>query len=93
MYEYYKSLPTIGKIKFAFNIFLVIIGVVFATLNWTSQEIHMVFFRARAPLSILIIFSMGVGYAVSTIVNYKKFQEKEEQIEKLQKELEKYDSL
>ena len=93
MYDYYKSLPTAGKIKFVVNIVLGIIGVVFATLNWTSQEIHMVFFKAHAPLSILIIFSMIAGYAVSSLVNYRKFQDKEKQIEALQKELEKYREL
>ncbi len=93
MYDYYKTLSTIAKIKFVVNIVLGIIGVVFATLNWTSQEIHMVFFKAHAPLSLLIIFSMIAGYAVSTLVNYRKFQEKEKQIEKLQKELDKQDSL
>jgi uncharacterized integral membrane protein len=92
MQEYWKTLSTIGKIKFAANIVLGIIGVVFATLNWTSQEIHMVFFKAHAPLSILIIFSMVAGYAVSTLVNYKKFQEKEKEIKKLQEELEKFES-
>jgi uncharacterized integral membrane protein len=92
MQEYWKSLSPIGKFKFAANIILGIIGVVFATLNWTSQEIHMVFFKAQVPLSLLIIFSMIAGYAVSTLVNYKKIQEKEKEIKKLQEELEKFES-
>jgi uncharacterized integral membrane protein len=93
MYDYYKTLSIAGKVKFIANIALGIIGVVFATLNWTSQEIHMVFFKAHAPLSLLIIFSMVAGYAVSSLVNYRKFQEKERLIEKLRKELEENNSL
>jgi uncharacterized integral membrane protein len=93
MYDYYKTLSNQGKVKFIANILLGVIGVVFATLNWTSQEIHMVFFKARAPLSLLIIFSMIAGYAVSSLVNYRKFQDKEKEIEKLRKELEENDSI
>ena len=42
---------------------------------------------------LLIIFSMVAGYAVSSLVNYRKFQEKERIIEKLRKELEENNSL
>jgi uncharacterized integral membrane protein len=87
MYDYWKTLSPIDKIKFTFNVLLGIVGVVFATLNWHSQEIHLVFFKAKLPLTLLIIFSMIVGYAISTLFNLKKFQVKDDKIENLESEL------
>lgn len=88
MVEYWHSLSTINKIKFVLSILLGIIGVVFATLNWTEQEVHLLVTKTKMPLTLLIIFSVIVGYALSFVFSYRKFRAKDREIEVLKKEIE-----
>ena len=88
MTEYWNSLSLLNKVKFVFSIILGIIGVVFATLNWKEQDVHLLFIQTKIPLTLLIIFSMIVGYAFSFIFSYKKFRAKDKEIEALKTELE-----
>lgn len=88
MVEYWHSLSTVNKIKFVLSILLGIVGVVFATLNWKEQEVHLLVTRAQMPLTLLIIFSIVVGYALSFVFSYKKFREKDREIEALKREIE-----
>lgn len=87
MQEYWKSLSTINKIKFVLSVIIGIIGVVFATLNWTEQEVHLLFKKAHMPLTVLIVFSMAAGYAIAFVFSYRKFKEKENEMEVLKKEI------
>ena len=87
MTEYWSSLSLLNKVKFVFSIILGIIGVVFATLNWKEQDVHLLFIQTKMPLTLLIIFSMVVGYAFSFVFSYKKFRAKDQEIEELKKEL------
>ncbi len=87
MTEYWNSLSLLNKVKFVFSIILGIMGVVFATLNWKEQDVHLLFIQTKMPLTLLIIFSMVVGYAFSFIFSYKKFRAKDQEIEELKKEL------
>jgi uncharacterized integral membrane protein len=88
MAEYWHSLSTVNKIKFVLSILLGILGVVFATLNWTEQEVHLLVTKAKMPLTLLIIFSIVVGYALSFVFSYRKFRTKDREIEALKRELE-----
>jgi uncharacterized integral membrane protein len=86
MTEYWNSLSLLNKVKFVFSIILGIMGVVFATLNWKEQDVHLLFIQTKMPLTLLIIFSMVVGYAFSFLFSYKKFRAKDKEIEALKKE-------
>ncbi|MEY3237212.1 MAG: hypothetical protein RI883_1313 [Bacteroidota bacterium] len=88
MTEYWNSLSFINKAKFVLSIILGILGVVFATLNWKEQDVHLLFVQTKMPLTLLIIFSMVVGYAFSFIFSYKKFRAKDLEIDELKKEIE-----
>ncbi len=90
MIDYWKSLSLVNKIKFAFSLFLGVIGVVFATLNWNSHEVHLLYAKKNIPLSLLIIFSLIAGYAIASVTNYRKFRAKDREIEKLTGELKKF---
>lgn len=86
MSEYWKQLPLVEKVKFVISVVLGIIGVIFATLNWNSQEVHLIFTKLDLPLSLLIIFSIIVGYAISHIFSFRKFKEKDREIERVMKQ-------
>lgn len=90
MLDYWKGLTGFNKIKFIFSLFLGVVGVVFATLNWNSQEVHLIFTKKTIPLTLVIIFSIIVGYAIAAILNYRKFRLKDKEIETLHKALEKF---
>jgi uncharacterized integral membrane protein len=90
MLDYWKGLTGINKIKFIFSLLIGIVGVVFATLNWNAQEVHLIFTKKTIPLTLVIIFSIIVGYAMAAILNYRKFRLKDKEIENLQKELDKF---
>src|SRR5574343_916818 len=49
MVEYWHSLSNVNKIKFVLSIILGILGVVFATLNWTEQEVHLLVTKMKMP--------------------------------------------
>ncbi len=87
MTEYWNTLSLLNKAKFVLSVILGIIGVVFATLNWKEQDVHLLFVQTKMPLTLLIIFSMIVGYAFSFIFSYKKFRAKDKEIELLRSEL------
>lgn len=87
MVEYWNSLSALNKVKFVLSLFLGIIGVVFATLNWKEQEVHLIVKKTQMPLSLLILFSMAAGYAISFVFSYRKFKSKDKEIESLQKRI------
>jgi len=88
MTEYWNTLSILNKTKFVLSVILGIMGVVFATLNWKEQDVHLLFAQTKMPLTLLIIFSMVVGYAFSFIFSYKKFRAKDKEILALKSELE-----
>lgn len=88
MVEYWKSLSPLNKFKFVLSLILGIIGVVFTTLNWNVQEVHLIFVKTNIPLSLLILFSIIIGYALSFIFNFRKFRAKDREIEVLKKNIE-----
>jgi uncharacterized integral membrane protein len=88
MVEYWNSLTALNKIKFIFSLIIGVIGVVFATLNWKEHEVHLLVKKTQMPLSLLILFSMAAGYAMSFVFSYRKFKAKDKVIENLQKKIE-----
>lgn len=87
MEDFWKSLTPFNKFKFVLSVILGIIVVIFAVLNWHSEEIHLVFAKKQIPLTLLIIFSVAAGYAISFIFSYRKFKTKDRQIRDLEDQL------
>lgn len=88
MQEYWNSLSVINKIKFVLSLIIGIIAVIFATLNWNSQEVHLIFTKKQMPLTMLIIFSMIGGYAIAYVFSYRKGRTLQREIDKLKAEIE-----
>ena len=87
MEDFWKSLTPWNKFKFALSIILGILVVIFAVLNWKSEEVHMIFFKRQMPLTLVIILSVIAGYAIAFIFGYRKLRSKERAIRKLEQEV------
>ena len=87
MKQFWNSLPTKEKIKFLLSAFAGILGVIFATLNWKSTGVHLLFTYKNAPLSLIILFSMLIGYAFGYIPRAAKLRNKQRELDHMQKEL------
>lgn len=88
MKEYWMNLTLLNKVKFVFSMILGIIGVIFATLNWKEQEVNLIVTSFKIPLTLLIIFSVIVGFALSFVFNYSKIVRKDDEIDELKREIE-----
>jgi uncharacterized integral membrane protein len=86
MSEYWKALSLWNKVKFTISIIIGILGVVFATLNWNDEEVHLLFFQTTMPLTLVIIISIIVGYAVAYVLNFQTSRKKEKEIQNLQEQ-------
>lgn len=86
MEDFWKSQTAANKVKLIFSAILLIVVVVFAVLNWNSQEIHLLFTKKQIPLSLLIIFSVFAGYIISYLFTYRKTKGFERKIEELEEE-------
>jgi uncharacterized integral membrane protein len=88
MQEYWNSLSGINKVKFVVSMLIGVMAVVFATLNWNSQEVHLIFSKKQMPLTMLIIFSMIGGYAIAYVFSYRKGRDLKKEIDALKMEIE-----
>lgn len=52
-------------------------------LNWKEQEVHMLIRKVYMPLTLMIVFSIAVGYAWSFLFNFQKFRKKDKEISTL----------
>lgn len=86
MSEYWKALSLLNKVKFTISIIIGILGVVFATLNWNDEEVHLLFFQTTIPLTLVILISVIVGYAVAYVFNFQNSRKKEKEIQNLQEQ-------
>ncbi len=87
MKQFWISLPIKEKIKFIVSALAGIIGVIFATLNWNSTDVHLLIVNRSAPLSMIIIMSMLFGYAFGYLPRAARLRNKQRELEDLQKEL------
>jgi uncharacterized integral membrane protein len=86
MSEYWKALTLWNKVKFTISIIIGILGVVFATLNWNDEEVHLLFFQTTMPLTLVIIISVIVGYAVAYVLNFQNSRKKEKELQNLEEQ-------
>lgn len=70
--EYFSKLNFWGKVKFIATIVTGIVAVVFATLNWNSQEINLLFTTKKFPLTVMLVFCFLAGYAVGFLLGRRK---------------------
>ena len=87
MKQFWISLPTKEKVKFLLSALAGVLGVIFATLNWNSTGVHLLFAYRNAPLSMIIIFSMLIGYAFGYLPRATRLRNKQRELDKILKEL------
>ena len=87
MKEFWDGLTRAQKIKYIVSGIAVILGLIFAIMNWTSVEIHFILTRVNMPITLLIVLSMAAGYGLATLFDYKKFKGKNKEIKSLKSQL------
>jgi uncharacterized integral membrane protein len=87
MQELWSKLSLAGKLRFVLTLIVGIIGVVFATLNWTEQEVHLIFAVKKVPLSLLIVISIASGYAICSLIKARVIRGKDDEIKRLKEKL------
>ncbi len=70
--EYFSKLAFWGKVKFVTTIIAGIVAVVFATLNWKSQEINLLFVTKKFPLVVMLLFCFLAGCAFGYLLGIRK---------------------
>lgn len=59
----------------------------FAIVNWQEVKVNLIFFEFKTYVTLLILLCGVLGYASSTVWNYRKTQRKDQEIERLQNEI------
>lgn len=88
MIDYWLKLTIWKKIKFIFVLIGVIFLIFFCVINSQPTEVNFVFGKVKISLVLLIFLSLVIGYALSSIVDYRKFILKNDEIKKLKYKLE-----
>lgn len=92
MKEYWNELNTNGKIKLIFKVLLAIMALIFAIRNWESTPVILVFFKMNLPLTIIILLSLAIGFALASLFDYRKFKEKNKEIGELKSKISNFSS-
>ncbi len=87
MQDYWSKLSFIAKVRFVLTLLIGTVGIVFATLNWKEEQVHLIFAVKKVPLSLLVILSIASGYAICSIFNGRKLKAKDDEIESLKNRL------
>lgn len=87
MGEYWESLSGFKKVKFILTIILSIFVITFAVVNWKEIEVEFIFFRLKMYVTLLIIICLSLGYLISSLFEYKYYNQKQKEVLALQAEL------
>ena len=87
MKEYWQDQPLSKKIRIIFIVLLVIIALIFVVRNWQPVEVIFVFFRMHIPLTLIILISGIIGFAIGSLFDYKKFKQRDIEIKRLTQKL------
>lgn len=87
MIDYWLNLTIWKKIKFIFVLIGVIFLIFFCVINSQPTEVNFIFGKIKISLVLLIFLSLVIGYALSSIVDYRKFILKNNEIKKLKYKL------
>jgi uncharacterized integral membrane protein len=87
MGDYWESLSGLKKVKLIATIILSIFVITFAIVNWQEIEVEFIFFRVKMYITLLIIICLSLGYLISSLFEYKYYNQKQKEISALQAEL------
>lgn len=87
MKEYWQNLPLSKKIRIIFIVLVSIIALIFVIRNWQPVEIIFVFFKLQVPLTLIILISGLIGFAIGSLFDYKKFKQRDNEIKRLTQKL------
>ena len=87
MGEYWGSLSGLKKVKLIATIILSVFVVIFAIVNWQEIEVEFIFFRLKMYVTLLIIICLSLGYLISSLFEYKYYNQKQKEVLALQAEL------
>jgi uncharacterized integral membrane protein len=87
MGEYWESLSGLKKVKLIATIILSIFVITFAIVNWQEIEVEFIFFRVKMYITLLVIICLSLGYLISSLFEYKYYNQKQKEISALQAEL------
>ncbi len=86
MKEYWNNLNATQKTKLVLKILVGLLALIFAIRNWQSVEVILVFFSMKIPLTLVILMCVGIGFALASVFDYRKFRAKnKERLELKQK--------
>lgn len=85
--EFWLTLSPWKKFKLIMILILSIYTVIFAFVNWNSQEINFLFFKPKIPITLLISICLVAGYLFASLFDYRKYKLKENEINELKKQL------
>lgn len=88
MKEFWLGLTSAQKMKYIVSIIAVILGLIFAIMNWKSIEVHFILTSINIPITMLILLCMGAGYGLATLFDYRKYRAKNKEISSLKAQLE-----
>ena len=87
MKEHWLELTKAQKIKYIVSAVAGILVLIFAIVNWKITEVHLLVTKVRMPITLLIIISLGGGFGLATLFNYRKFKKKDTEIKALNAKL------
>lgn len=87
MGDYWESLSGLKKVKLIATIILSIFIITFAIVNWQEIEVEFIFFQVKMYITLLIIICLSLGYLISSLFEYKYYNQKQKEISALQAEL------
>lgn len=87
MGEYWESLSGFKRVKLIITIILSIFVITFAVVNWKEIEVEFIFFRLKMYVTLLIIVCLSLGYMISSLFEYKYYNQKQKEVLALQAEL------
>ena len=93
MGEYWESLTTGKKLKLILTVILCIFVIIFAIVNWEIFAVNFVFFSLDLPVTLLIIICLCIGYLISTLFEYRHYNERMKEITALKAEIERLSKL
>jgi len=88
MKEYWSNLSGGRKVRLIIIILVGICAVIFAARNWKDTEVILVFLKIQMPLTLVIVLSSAIGFAIASLFDYRKFKTRDQEIARLKKEIE-----
>lgn len=87
MKEYWQDLSTGKKMRMILTIILSLSAIIFAARNWRETEVILVFLKVKMPLTLVIVISAGIGFALASLFDYRKFKARDVEIKRLNNKL------